>query len=89
LGRLSKTPEKFDIRPDPNFSDIHNSGPENPDHDMGRTQPVRTRTLDIFGILGLPKDRKPLLDSLVFLESLSQGAKRGRRFIRGLIFFQF
>ena len=67
-----------------------NSVSEKPDHYMGQTCPVRTRTSDISGIFGLPEIRKPFVDTLVqVIQFLSQGVKRGRRLIRGLIFLEF
>ena len=77
-GLKSKKPEKSNIRPDPNFSGIQNSVSEKPDHDMGQTCPVRPRTSDISGILGLPEIRKPFVDTLVqVIQFLRQGVKKG------------
>ena len=78
LARLSKKPEKSDIRSDPNFSGIQNTEPEDPDHDIGQIRPVRTRISDISGIFGLPELRKPYVDTLVQVRRfLRQGAKKG------------
>ena len=75
---LSKKSEKSHIRPDPNFSGIQNSVSEKPDHYMGQTRLVRTRTSDISGILGLPEIRKPFVDTLVqVIQFLRQGVKKG------------
>jgi hypothetical protein len=45
---------------------------------MGQTRPVRPRTSDISGILGLPEIRKPFVDTLVqVIQFLRQGVKKG------------